>query len=265
MEEEKKKLFGRGIYGSKDVPIRILDGLIVGMILLAVVLTVIFSINGGYRVTFDTRGGGEIPYQKLRYGKLVEKPEEPQKPGYEFVCWKREEAEGEWSFEHDQVKGDMTLTAQWKPASVLVKFDLDGGTVDGKTEAEPVFVTYGEVYGALPEPEKTGVSVMVFKSPVLLGDITVLQVHADVVDIHILIMTRVDQTDLFSVLIVDYCIGQHGKIGTVHLSKLVIGNLPAFVKLRFDCCVEDQSCCRHDKKGSGKDRKNSFKKPAGDS
>ena len=31
MEEEKKKLFGRGIYGSKDVPIRILDGLIVGM------------------------------------------------------------------------------------------------------------------------------------------------------------------------------------------------------------------------------------------
>ena len=58
MEEEKKKLFGRGIYGSKDVPIRILDGLIVGMILLAVVLTVIFSINGGYRVTL-TPGAAE--------------------------------------------------------------------------------------------------------------------------------------------------------------------------------------------------------------
>ena len=116
-----------------------------------------------------------------------------------------------------------------------------------------------------PEGGNPVYAVMVFKSPVLLGDITVLQVHADVVNIHILIMTRVDQTDLFSVLIVDYCIGQHGKIGTVHLSKLVIGNLPAFVKLRFDCCVEDQSCCRHDKKGSGKDRKNSFKKPAGDS
>ena len=116
-----------------------------------------------------------------------------------------------------------------------------------------------------PEGGDPVYAVMVFKSPILLGDITVLQVHADVVNIHILIVTRVDQTDLFSVLIVDYCIGQHGKIGTVHLSKLVIGNLPAFVKLRFDCCVEDQSCCRHDKKGSGKDRKNSFKKPAGDS
>ena len=44
MEEEKKKLFGRGIYGSKDVPIRILDGLIVGMILLAVVLP-LFSVS----------------------------------------------------------------------------------------------------------------------------------------------------------------------------------------------------------------------------
>ena len=54
MEEEKKKLFGRGIYGSKDVPIRILDGLIVGMRLLAVVLTVIFSINGGYRCLLYT-------------------------------------------------------------------------------------------------------------------------------------------------------------------------------------------------------------------
>lgn len=182
-ESVKKKLFGRGIYGSKDVPIRILDGLIAGMILLAVVLTVIFSINGGYRVTFDTQGGGEIPYQKLRYGKLVEKPENPLKPGYEFVCWKREEAEGEWSFDHDQVKGDMTLTAQWKPASVLVKFDLDGGMADGKTEAEPVFVTYGETYGALPEPEKPGAS---FKGWIYSGQMIEADTRVTMTGEHIL-------------------------------------------------------------------------------
>ena len=152
----RKKLFGRGIYGSKDVPIRILDGLIAGMIILAVALTVIFSINGGYRVTFDTQGGGEIAFQKLRYGKLVERPQDPVKPGYEFVSWKREEAEGDWAFDHDQVKGDMTLVAQWKPASVLVKFDLGGRTVDGRDQAEPVYVTYGETYGGLPEPKKEG-------------------------------------------------------------------------------------------------------------
>ena len=32
----RKKLFGRGIYGSKDVPIRILDGLIAGIIIPAI-------------------------------------------------------------------------------------------------------------------------------------------------------------------------------------------------------------------------------------
>ena len=51
MEEEKKKLpkkrwFGRGIYGSKDVPIRILDGLIAFLIVLTVALTAVFAING---------------------------------------------------------------------------------------------------------------------------------------------------------------------------------------------------------------------------
>ena len=50
MEEEKKELpkkrwFGRGIYGSKDVPIRILDGLIAFLIVLTVALTAVFAIN----------------------------------------------------------------------------------------------------------------------------------------------------------------------------------------------------------------------------
>lgn len=63
MEEEKKELpkkrwFGRGIYGSKDVPIRILDGLIAFLIVLTVALTAVFAINGGYVVSFDTDGRG---------------------------------------------------------------------------------------------------------------------------------------------------------------------------------------------------------------
>ena len=53
MEEEKKKLpkkrwFGRGIYGSKDVPIRILDGLIAFLIVLTVALTAVFVPAVGY-------------------------------------------------------------------------------------------------------------------------------------------------------------------------------------------------------------------------
>ena len=69
----KKKWFGRGIYGSKDVPIKILDKLILGLILATVILTVVFTVNGGYFVNFETDGGTEIESQKLRYGQLVEK------------------------------------------------------------------------------------------------------------------------------------------------------------------------------------------------
>lgn len=53
---EDKKWFGRGIYGSKDVPIRILDGFIIGAICFVVILVFWFATHGGYNVTFDTEG-----------------------------------------------------------------------------------------------------------------------------------------------------------------------------------------------------------------
>lgn len=152
----RKKWFGRGIYGSKDVPIRILDRLILGLIVATVVLTVVFTANGGYFVNFDTGGGTEIESQKLRYGQLVEKPEDPVRPGYEFTGWIYGEEEYPWSFGADKVQGEMTLIAQWKPAKVLVKFDPDGGTFDENGPKEDFFVTFGEPYGPLPVPKKEG-------------------------------------------------------------------------------------------------------------
>lgn len=44
---EDKKWFGRGIYGSKDVPIRILDGFIIGAICFVVILVFWFATHGG--------------------------------------------------------------------------------------------------------------------------------------------------------------------------------------------------------------------------
>ena len=83
----KKQWIGKGIYGKKDVPIKVLDGLIAGFVVTIIVLVVVFAINGGYYVTFETAGGSEISKQKLRYGDHIEMPEEPVKPGYEFVHW----------------------------------------------------------------------------------------------------------------------------------------------------------------------------------
>ena len=156
---EDKKWFGRGIYGSKDVPIRILDGFIIGAICFVVILVFWFATHGGYNVTFDTKGGSEITVQRLKHGELAEEPEAPLKPGYTFCGWVTSEDESlakEWNFATDKVENDLTLYAVWMPAEVMVKFDLDGGNLDGETYIPDKTVTYGEAYGELPVPEKEG-------------------------------------------------------------------------------------------------------------
>lgn len=156
---EDKKWFGRGIYGSKDVPIRILDGFIIGAICFVVILVFWFATHGGYNVTFDTEGGSEIAAQRLKHGELAKEPEIPLKPGYTFCGWMTSEDESlakEWNFATDKVENDLTLYAVWMPAEVRVKFDLDGGNLDGETYIPDKTVTYGEAYGELPVPEKEG-------------------------------------------------------------------------------------------------------------
>ena len=121
----KGKWFGRGIYGSKDVPIRILDGLIGVLIVVIVGMIIFFAVRGGFNIMYDTDGGSEVPAQKIRYGEFITEPEIPYKPGYTFDGLYTEK-EGEtvlWYFQSEKVTGDMTLTAHWIPAQFTVKFD----------------------------------------------------------------------------------------------------------------------------------------------
>lgn len=153
----KPKWFGRGIYGSKDVPIRLLDGLIVGIIAVIIILTAIFAVNGGFMVSFETDGGTQIASQKHRYGELVAEPEIPIKPGYEFLGWRwGNDLENVWNFKTDKVGGAIELVAHWIPARIPVKFDLSGGSCNGEAAIEPVELTYQEKYGPLPIAEKEG-------------------------------------------------------------------------------------------------------------
>ena len=154
----KGKWFGRGIYGSKDVPIRILDGLIGVLIVVIVGMIIFFAVRGGFNIVYDTDCGSEVAARKVRYGEFLTEPETPYKPGYTFDGWYTEK-EGEtvlWYFQSEKVTGDMTLTAHWVPAQFTVKFDYDGGTgADGST-VESKQVTFGETYGELPTPVKEG-------------------------------------------------------------------------------------------------------------
>lgn len=155
----RKRWFGRGIYGSKDVPIRILDGIIAAMVVAAVVLTIWGATHSGFTITFNT-GVDDItvPAQKVMHGEYATEPEAPTRPGYVLAGWKASQDPDVdlWDFDGFAVEGDFTLYAVWEPASFPVQFDLDGGTVDGQSEIDPITVTYGQPYGTLPTPEKAG-------------------------------------------------------------------------------------------------------------
>lgn len=154
-----KRFLTRGVYKSKDVPIRILDSLIIGAVALVVILVVLFAINGGYTVTFDSAGGSEVASQRLRYGAVVQVPEVPEKPGYAFAGWRTSADEAlaeEWNFSADKVEGDMTLYAYWEASRVTVKFDMNGGNFGGESQIADKQVVFGEAYGTLPIPSKEG-------------------------------------------------------------------------------------------------------------
>lgn len=173
----KKRWFGRGIYGSKDVPIRVLDTCIVLMIAAAVLLTIWHSAHGGFVVEFDTNGAdAAVANQSIRYGQLIEQPADPVRPGYTLACWSANgAAAAPWDFSHETVSGDMTLFAVWQPAQITVKFDLAGGSVNGSDAAAPITVTYGQLYGALPVPEKTGAQFggWLYSGQIITADTTV--------------------------------------------------------------------------------------------
>ena len=155
----KKNWIGKGIYTSKDVPIRLLDKFIIGAIAVVIVLVVWFAVHGGYVISFDTDGGSTVDSQTLKHGDLVEEPQDPVKAGYDFVCWVTSDDESlaeEWDFDSDTIEEELTLYAVWEASTVTVKFDLDGGTVDGADYAADIEVVYGGTYGELPVPEKEG-------------------------------------------------------------------------------------------------------------
>jgi uncharacterized repeat protein (TIGR02543 family) len=150
--------FGRGVYEKTDVPIRALDIFIFCVIGAILLLGIFGALGGGFRVNFDTGVSGvTIPTQRVRYGHYAVEPEAPVRPGYTLACWSTDAQEvDKWGFAYRQVTGDMTLYAVWAPALVTVRFDLDGGTVNGAESVPAQTVTYAESYGALPVPVKEG-------------------------------------------------------------------------------------------------------------
>ena len=95
------------------------------IVLLIMALAIVFSLSscddifGGeavdVTVSFDTRGGSEIPDVTVKAGEHIAEPNTPEKEGYEFAGWYTDDSLSfKWRFNSDVVEGDMTLYAGWK-------------------------------------------------------------------------------------------------------------------------------------------------------
>ena len=105
----------RGLYRHVKISVRALDWII--GICIAVIL-VVFALemrDPGFTITFDSRGGTDVPAQNQMYGELLDVPEPPTREGYLFTGWYKDHACFEqWNVEMETIETDITLYAGWK-------------------------------------------------------------------------------------------------------------------------------------------------------
>ena len=105
----------RGLYRHVHISVKALDWIIVACIAVIFIVLVIDLGSPGHTVTFDTRGGSDVPPQKQMYGELLEQPEPPTREGYRFTGWYVDYAcDTPWNYETDTIQGETTLYAGWQ-------------------------------------------------------------------------------------------------------------------------------------------------------
>ena len=112
--EEKIPKF-RGLYRHVKISVKALDWIIAACIVVILVVVAFEMRSPGFTVTFDSKGGTDVPSQNQMYGQLLDVPEEPTREGYVFTGWYTDSACFElWDTENRTVEADMTLYAGWE-------------------------------------------------------------------------------------------------------------------------------------------------------
>ena len=152
--EKKQKNWGPGggMYRGVNVPVKVLNYLIVVLMVVLVGVVVFLGLNSHFTVTLDTNGGENIKPIECKHGDSIS-IDEPLKAGYSFEGWYLDQdLKHKWDPLTQKVEQSMTLYASWKPIKINIIFDYDGGSV----LLEHKEVTYDDVYGELPQPTKDG-------------------------------------------------------------------------------------------------------------
>ena len=113
-EEENIPRF-RGLYRYVKISVKSLDRIIIVCILVIILVVALELQNPGLTVTFDARGGSDVPAQNQMYGQLLTMPEPPTREGYTFLGWYKDyTCFDEWDAENDIIETDITLYAGWE-------------------------------------------------------------------------------------------------------------------------------------------------------
>ncbi len=103
-----------------------------------------------YDVIYNANGGLPVDPTTAEYDTLLSSPPTPERAGYDFVGWYKEErCINEWDFSSDTVKGTTTLFAKWEAKIYTVTFD----TQDGE-ESTTKNSGYDQTINAPNDPER---------------------------------------------------------------------------------------------------------------
>ena len=105
----------RGLYRHVKISVKTLDKIIIGGIAAIIILVLYGVANNGYVVTFDSKGGTDVPSQEAMYADYVAEPEAPTREGYRFTGWYTDEnCNYLWDMENNQISQSITLNAGWE-------------------------------------------------------------------------------------------------------------------------------------------------------
>ena len=105
----------RGLYRHVKISVKALDWIIGACIAVILIVFALEMVNPGFTVTFDSKGGTDVPAQSQVYGQLESIPEPPTREGYTFTGWYKDTTcEVPWNMETDVIETDLTLYAGWQ-------------------------------------------------------------------------------------------------------------------------------------------------------
>ena len=105
----------RGLYRYVKISVKALDRIIVACIAVILIVVALEMRNPGFTITFDSKGGTDVPAHNQMYGEMLELPEPPTREGYRFTGWYHDPScFDSWDLQEDKIETDMTLYAGWE-------------------------------------------------------------------------------------------------------------------------------------------------------